>query len=233
MLSNSNDNGMAYIETSTLDGEKNLKPRTALNETLESVQKDKIIRLFAQLECEPPNPRIYQYNGKIELPDKTASLDKNQLLLSGAFLRNTSWAIGVAVYTGEDTKLRQNLMSRRFKQSHIENAVNHYIIYIILIQFALCLIAAIGGGVWMSSNYDDHWYLGESDYSSGLSGFLNYFTYFLLMNTMLPISLIITLEVVKMLQGLCMQRDEELYSTVRERYCKVSSFSLNEELGMI
>ena len=43
------------------------------------------------------------------------SLDKNHLLLSGAFLRNTDWAIGISVYTGNDTKLRQNLMSRRFK----------------------------------------------------------------------------------------------------------------------
>ena len=59
MLSNSNENGIAFIETSTLDGEKNLKPRMALAETQYALGTDKLIRLFTQLECDLPNPRLY------------------------------------------------------------------------------------------------------------------------------------------------------------------------------
>lgn len=106
MLSNSNPNGIAFIETSTLDGEKNLKPRMAFSKTLDTIKVDKAIRLFTELECEPPNPRIYQFSGKIYYEKTMNSLDKNQLLLTGAFLRNTEWVIGVTVYTGNDTKLR-------------------------------------------------------------------------------------------------------------------------------
>ncbi|CAG9311668.1 unnamed protein product [Blepharisma stoltei] len=233
MLSNSSENGIAYIETSTLDGEKALKQRQAFGPTSEIVKDTGIIRVFSMLECDTPNPRIYQFSGAIEYENKRYPLDKSQVLLGGAFLRNTSWAIGVAVYTGNDTKLRQNLMGRRFKQSQVERKVNRYIIYIIGIQSLMCLATAILEGLWTSKHWEKHEYLHGLDYSANMQGFLGYFTYFLLLNTMLPISLIVSLEILKVVQGYFMSKDSEMYSKLRDRPCKVSSFSLNEELGMV
>jgi phospholipid-translocating P-type ATPase (flippase) len=233
MLSNSSANAIAYIETSTIDGEKNLKTRQPLDVTSKVVKPDSIIRMFSMIECDEPNPRIYQFAGTIDYMDKKYSIGKDNLLLAGALLRNTSWAIGVSTYTGSQTKLRMNLMSRRIKQSKIERIVNTYILYIILFQFLTCLACAILYGFWVSFNYSNHYYLGSQEYSSGLQGFITYFTYFILLNTMLPISLIISLELLKLAQGFFMQEDLSLYSYLRDRPCKVSSFSLNEELGMI
>jgi phospholipid-transporting ATPase len=42
-------------------------------------------------------------------------MNQKQLLLRGAFLRNTKWILGVAVYTGEDTKIMRNAEPGRFK----------------------------------------------------------------------------------------------------------------------
>ena len=50
---------------------------------------------------------------------------------------------------------------------------------------------------------------------------------------MIPISLVVSLELVKIAQAFFMTRDLNLYSTVRDRPGKVSASSLNEELGMI
>ena len=233
MLSNSNENAIAYIETSTIDGEKTLKTRQSLAVTHEIIHPDSVIRVFSMVECDEPNPRIYQFVGTIDYMDKKYSLDKNNLLLAGALLRNTQWAVGVATYTGVQTKLRMNLMARRNKQSKIERIVNKYIVYIISFQLLLCLTSAILDGLWADRHYADHYYLGKELYSPELEGFLTYFTYFLLLNTMLPISLIISLELLKLAQGYFMQVDINMYSYLRDRPCKVSSFSLNEELGMI
>lgn len=41
-------------------------------------------------------------------------------------------------------------------------------------------------------------YANISQYSPALSGFLNIFSYFLLLNTMVPISLIVSLELIKL-----------------------------------
>ncbi|CAG9323285.1 unnamed protein product [Blepharisma stoltei] len=233
MLSNSSDNGIAYIETSSLDGEKALKPRLALQATMNIIKKDQIIRVFSLIECDHPNAKIYEFKGTMEYNYQKHPLTKDNLLLAGAFLRNTEWVIGVAVYTGTETKLRMNLMKRIFKQSQVERIVNKYIVGILAIQFSLCFVHAILSGIWSSKYGDDSYYLDGNTYSPGLQGFLTYFTYFLLLNTMLPISLIVSLEILKLMQGFFMQQDLRMYSSIRDRPCKVSAFSLNEELGMI
>ncbi|CAG9315183.1 unnamed protein product [Blepharisma stoltei] len=233
MLANSNENSVAFIETSTLDGEKALKPRQSFPKTKNLINDKDFIRFFNVIECDPPNPRIYHFNGTISYGKKKKPVDKNHLLLGGAFLRNTSWAIGVVVYTGRETKLRQNLMSRAFKQSRIDKKVNLYICYILFLQFFFCITCAICSGIWVDEKMNEHRYLHGRDYPSILEGTFSYFTYFLLLNTMIPISLIVSLEFLKVAQGFFMERDVEMYSSLRDRTCKVSSYSLNEELGMI
>jgi phospholipid-transporting ATPase len=245
MLSNSNENGTAYIETSSLDGEKALKPRQAFIHTSGSFGNNKINRILSVIECELPNSRLYNFSGTYEYRNTKYPLDKANLLLAGAFLRNTEWIIGISVYTGKDTKLRQNMMDRKYKQSHIDRRSNFYIIIVLIFQFFLCFSAAIASGVWVSKHItkvytrqEDHTYIRYSDsytiYNQGGSqGVLGYFTYFLLLNTMLPISLVVSMEILKLAQGFFMMLDLNMYSEKRDRTCNVSSFSLNEELGMI
>lgn len=238
MLANSSENSIAYIETSSLDGEKALKPRKSFKETAYEFKNNTFNRIANRLKCELPNARLYNFSGSYDYRGKLYSLDKANLLLAGAFLRNTEWVIGISVYTGKDTKLRQNMMDRKYKESRIEKIANKYIMLIIILQFFLCLCAAIASGMWVSENVHEHCYIRyDPSYEiydqGGIQGVLSYFTYFLLLNTMLPISLIISLELLKLGQGYFMMMDLMMYSEKRDRCCKVSSFSLNEELGMI
>lgn len=232
LLTACNENGVAFIETSTLDGEKNLKPRNSLPSTM---QLDDLHRWKDEfkIECEGPNPKIYSFSGKIWNDGKVESLDKNNLLLGGAFLRNTTKVIGVVIYTGTETKLRQNLMAKTSKESKVEKRVNRYILIIIFVQFCLCLTAAVGCYLFLDANRHDHKYIRGLGNSNGVQATLTYFTYFLLLNTMLPISLTITLELLKVFQGYFMQSDLEMYSELRDRPCKVSSYNITEELGMV
>lgn len=231
MLSSSEESGACFIETSSLDGEKNLKPRTSFSGLSGQLSDKSIIRLFNRIEAEEPNSRLYYFNGSINYKGKNYSLDKNNLLLAGAVIRNTQWVIGTAVYTGEDTKLRMNLMKRSFKQSSIERKVNHYILFIILLQVVFCLIPAVLG-IKFSDTWKRHKYI-EFSFGEYFNGFLLFFTYFLLLNTMLPISLIVSLEIAKMIQGFFMENSLTLFSECRKTTCKVFSSSLNEELGMV
>jgi hypothetical protein len=49
---------------------------------------------------------------------------------------------------------------------------------------------------------------------------LNFFTYVLLLNTLIPISLIITVEIVKLLQGVYMYYNANSYSHLRKKVAK-------------
>ena len=53
------------------------------------------------------------------------------------------------------------------------------------------------------------------------------------MNTLIPISLIITLEVVKLIQGFFMSSDPNCYSQLRKKWLTPNSVSLNEECGLV
>ena len=107
----SNNEGLAYIQTSSLDGEKNLKKRTKPKDIdkyiLNSCEPDRII-FIGECVSENPNAELYAYTGKMVICNETFSLNQNQLLLKGATLKNTEWALGFVIFTGLDTKLMQN-----------------------------------------------------------------------------------------------------------------------------
>lgn len=154
------------------------------------------------------------------------------MLLKGAALKNTDWVLGFCVYTGEETRLMMNSQKSRFKQSKMERLMNRLIIYIILVQALVCAMLAILSSFWYKNDESKYSYL-PFDWLVGEAGVINYFSFFLLLNTLLPISLIVTLEIVKVCQALFIMSDYLIYSKERDRNAKVSSTSIIEELGQI
>jgi phospholipid-translocating P-type ATPase (flippase) len=93
-------------------------------------------------------------------------------------------------------------------------------------------MGALNAG-WNSANGTTSQYYLGSPLNSALSGLIAFFTFLLLLNTMIPISLIVSIEMVKYFQGFFMNNDVLMYSKVKEKFVKVNSCSLNEELGQI
>lgn len=62
---------------------------------------------------------------------------------------------------------------------------------------------------------------------------ISFGSYFILNNTMIPISLIVSLEFVKVFQGYFMQKDTDMYTKQNDRHMKCNTVSINEELGQI
>ncbi len=241
------EDGSCFIETGTLDGEKTLKMKNSPKQTASkfNLDKKKVSNFIinGKIVCDHPNPELYQLNGKMhveyEIKDKNGDvekydipLDAKQLLLKGAKLRNTDWIIGIVCYTGHNCKIMKNAKEPRVKYSSVESLMNVALVIILVVQSILCIICAILRGVYYNKNLKNI-PLKLTKYSFGLEGFLSYFTYLLLLNTMIPISLIITLEVVKLIQGTFMGWDCEGYSFVRKRKINPNSVSLNEELGLV
>jgi magnesium-transporting ATPase (P-type) len=113
LLYTSEDEHVAYIETSQIDGETNLKLRRAVP-VYSHVAKVSAEEAFATvratratIECEGPNTRINSFTG-VYRPDGGAAvpIDIENVILRGSVLRNTRWAYGIVVYTGRDTKLQ-------------------------------------------------------------------------------------------------------------------------------
>lgn len=98
----------------------------------------------------------------------------------------------------------------------------------------LCLILAILDGLFLSKSSSSFAsYTAASSNSYAVDAFLMWCTYLVLLNTMIPISLIVSMEVVKMSQSYFIGKDKLMYSEQRDKYSNVRSASLNEELGQI
>lgn len=94
-----------------------------------------------------------------------------------------------------------NADSSSEKMSQIEVKVNSILGIILLFQIVLCFIVAVLDGFFVSNNQTSYYYIAFGTYSPGLDAFLIWCSYFVLINTMIPISLIVSIEIVKMSQS--------------------------------
>mmetsp|Transcript_43447 Transcript_43447/g.51124 ORF Transcript_43447/g.51124 Transcript_43447/m.51124 type:complete len:346 (+) Transcript_43447:168-1205(+) len=224
----------AFIQTSSLDGEKNLKKRSIPNnfEELLSNPDEKDFHLIGKVVSEHPTIDLYSFRGKLVAGGNQYRLDVKQLLLKGSALKNTEWVLGVVIYTGKDTKLMMNSQKSRVKRSHVEKALNTIIFLILCAQIVLCGILVLITGVHDvldTTNQDS--YLGNGNSDETL--YYTYFSYFLLLNTMIPISLVITLEIAKVFQSVFVMWDSTMFSLEDNAGCNVSSTTINEEFGQV
>ncbi|CAK77311.1 unnamed protein product (macronuclear) [Paramecium tetraurelia] len=224
--------GICFIETSSLDGEKNLKPKQAVKETQTMECREGVI------ECINPNALLYNFDGTLFLESKKIQLTHKNFLLRGSKLKNVKWAIGVVVYTGIDTKVMRNSEKQKNKMSNIDRLINVRIIYILIMQTFSCLILAIIYGINCDIHNINFDYFNDDIYdpdipNCALASLMTFAAYFLLLNTLIPISLIVSLEFVKVGQGIFMQKDREMYTAENDKYVKVFSTTINEELGQV
>ena len=114
--------------------------------------------------------------------------------------------------------------------------MNIGILFIIIFQVSLCILAAILKGYYY---YHDHLDdvdpngFGYTKYRFIIECVLNFFTYLLLLSSLIPETLIITIEKVHLIQGYFMKNDRYSYSHFRHKFLKTNSVSLNEECGLV
>lgn len=66
-----------------------------------------------------------------------------------------------------------------------------------------------------------------------VEGIIQFFSYFLLLNTMVPISLIVSLEIIKFIQAFYVNWDIDMFVDEVGKGANFKSTSINEELGMV
>lgn len=166
--------------------------------------------------------------GQKELP-----LTPEQLLLRGATLRNTPWIHGVVVFTGHETKLMRNATATPIKRTDVERMLNKQILMLVFILLVLSAISTVGDIIIQSTRRSQLTYLDLDGFNAAKQFFLDIFTYWVLYSNLVPISLFVTIELVKYYQALLINNDLDIYypETDTPAICRTSS--LVEELGQI
>ncbi|XP_078432004.1 putative phospholipid-transporting ATPase 5 [Wolffia australiana] len=240
LLSSSYEDGICYVETMNLDGETNLKVKRCLEATL-SLEDDKAFQDFsAIIRCEDPNPNLYSFVGNFEYDQLVFALDPSQILLRDSKLRNTSYVFGVAIFTGHDSKVMQNATSSPSKRSRIEKKMDQIIYILFTLLVVISLISSIGFAVKTKYGMPEWWYMQPGNTTNlydptqpALSGIFHLVTALILYGYLLPISLYVSIELVKVLQAMFINQDIQMYDEEIGKPAQARTSNLNEELGQV
>ncbi|XP_059513245.1 phospholipid-transporting ATPase FetA-like [Myotis daubentonii] len=237
LLSSSEPYSMTYIETAELDGETNLKVKQAIQVTSEMENDLNQLSAFnGEVRCDAPNNKLGRFTGVLTYKGKNYLLDLDKLLLRGCTIRNTDWCYGLVIYTGPDTKLMQNSGKSSFKRTHIDHLMNVLVLWIFLFLGCMCFILAIGHSIWESRRgYYFQDVLPWKDYvsSSFVSAILIFWSYFIILNTMVPISLYVSVEIIRLGNSFYINCDQKMFYAPKNTPAQACTTTLNEELGQV
>ncbi|OCU02794.1 phospholipid-transporting ATPase ID [Xenopus laevis] len=237
LLSSSEPNGLIYIETAELDGETNLKVKQSLTVTGDLGENlEQLSRFDGEVVCEAPNNKLDTFTGTLTYQEEKYSLDNGKILLRGCTLRNTDWCFGMVVFAGPDTKLMQNSGRTTLKRTSIDRLMNILVLWIFVFLAVMCIILAIGNGIWESNQgYYFQVYLPwpEGVTNAAFSGFLMFWSYVIILNTVVPISLYVSVEIIRLGNSYYINWDRKMYYPKKDTPAEARTTTLNEELGQI
>ena len=222
--------GIAYIETMALDGETNLKTKQASPPLARKCKTlDDIARCNAHFVVEDPNPDLYKFEGKVTVADERFPLTNNEIIYRGSILRNTREASGMVVYTGEECKIRMNATKNpRIKAPALQAVVNKIVVILVIFVLALAIFNTVAYQVWQKTTGDKAWYL----INASVSFFPELTSFIIMFNTMIPLSLYVSLEIVKAFQ-MYFLNDIDMYDQLSDTPMEARTSTINEELGQV
>ncbi|KAK4467824.1 hypothetical protein MN116_008747 [Schistosoma mekongi] len=261
LLSSSNSYGQVCITTANLDGECNIKKYSTLikyqsiyqylinnqyhNENINiNLNFEQIIKqLYLYVNCQQPTNDLTLFQGHYSNNstynnNKLYPLTIKNLALRGTKLISTDYIIGLVIYTGKDTKLSLNSQTIQRKYSTRENLSNIILLIFILNMIIITLLLTILSIIWINNNSMNIWYitfekLTKWQFISSIIRFL------FIMNYLIPIAIIITIEFQQLLLVYLIKNDRKMYSIVKNNNINNKNYAINnnsqliDELGQI
>jgi len=190
------------------------------------------------LRSESPNASINTFNGTLVLPPLEAGgksidvpLGTDNMLLRGAVLMNTRWAIGIACYTGDDSKLVMNSFETPSKFSQLDKIVNVLVVAILCLAGIIIAFLATFNQIANDEFFDELWYIGYNKNTTELWPYLPpdkftdppkwvkngpnwiqiYLTFITQMSGIIPLSLYVSIEMIVVVMRILINRDVKMY----------------------
>ena len=220
------------------------------------------------LTSEPPNTHVNNYTGKLTLPpgsedsrSESVPLNAENVLLRGAVLRNTEWVIGVACFTGADTKLVMNSVATPSKFSQLDMLINRTVVLVLVIMIlCVCSLGALStrlnkekiGMLWyagISEDPSERWpYFNLEGSSSSLEGsstldppvwttstpnfWQNVFMFITMLSNFVPLSLYVSVEIITVMMMFYVGWDLNMYHAESDTPASAKS-TIVTDLGLV
>ncbi|CAG9988816.1 unnamed protein product [Clonostachys byssicola] len=230
LLHATGDRGLAFVETMALDGETNLKAKRTPANLGDCGTIDNIAQREVMFSIEDPNPDLYRFDSKFTPQGRTLPLTVNEAIYRGSVIRNTPKVIGIVVNTGEECKVRMNSkVKAESKKPRLEQMTNFIVATLIFFIILLSSLATVAYILWKSQSESRAWYL----FDSTVPMVQIFFGFVIMFNNVIPLSLYVGLEGIKIGQMTMIYNDVHLYDEKSDTPARVNTTNNLDDLGQI
>ncbi|XP_048494866.1 phospholipid-transporting ATPase 2 isoform X3 [Beta vulgaris subsp. vulgaris] len=237
LLGSSDPQGICYVETSALDGETDLKTRV-IPSACTGIDFELLHKLKGVVECPNPDKDIMRFDANLRLFPPFIDNDlcpvtiKNTLLQS-CYLRNTEWACGVAVYTGNETKLGMSRGIPEPKLTAVDAMIDKLTGAIFVFQIVVVTVLGVAGNVWKDFEARKQWYVLYPLEGPWYELLIIPLRFELLCSIMIPISIKVSLDLVKSLYAKFIDWDLEMFDQETGVPSHATNTAISEDLGQV
>ncbi|XP_039061052.1 phospholipid-transporting ATPase 2 isoform X2 [Hibiscus syriacus] len=237
LIGTSDPQGLCYVETSALDGETDLKTRV-IPATCMGIDFELLHKIKGVIECPNPDKDIRRFDANLRLfppfiDNDVCPLTIKNTILQSCYLRNTEWACGVAVYTGNETKLGMSRGIPEPKLTAMDAMIDKLTGAIFVFQIVVVMVLGIAGNVWKDTEARKQWYVLYPLEGPWYELLVIPLRFELLCSIMIPISIKVSLDLVKSLYAKFIDWDSEMIDYETGIPSHATNTAISEDLGQV
>lgn len=237
LIGTSDPQGLCYIETAALDGETDLKTRVTPSACM-GIDFELLHKIKGVIECPNPDKDIRRLDANLRLfppfiDNDVCPLTIKNTILQSCYLRNTEWACGVAVYTGNETKLGMSRGIPEPKLTAMDAMIDKLTGAIFVFQIVVVMVLGIAGNVWKDTEARKQWYVLYPDEGPWYELLVIPLRFELLCSIMIPISIKVSLDLVKSLYAKFIDWDREMIDLETDTPSHATNTAISEDLGQV
>lgn len=237
LIGTSDPQGLCYVETAALDGETDLKTRVVASACM-GIDSELLHKIKGVIECPIPDKDIRRFDANMRLfppflDNDICPLTIKNTILQSCYLRNTEWACGVAVYTGNETKLGMSRGIPEPKLTAMDAMIDKLTGAIFVFQIVVVIVLGIAGNVWKDTEARKLWYVQYPNEGPWYELLVIPLRFELLCSIMIPISIKVSLDLVKSLYAKFIDWDNEMVDPETGTPSHATNTAISEDLGQV
>ncbi|KAJ8763021.1 hypothetical protein K2173_023226 [Erythroxylum novogranatense] len=237
LLGTSEPQGLCYVETAALDGETDLKTRVIPSACM-GIDSELLHKIKGVIECPNPDKDIRRFDANLRLfppflDNDMCPLTIKNTILQSCYLRNTEWACGVAVYTGNETKLGMSRGIPEPKLTAVDAMIDKLTGAIFVFQIVVVVVLGIAGNIWKDTEARKQWYVLYPSEAPWYELLIIPLRFELLCSIMIPISIKVSLDLVKSLYAKFIDWDAQMFDLETSTPSHAANTAISEDLGQV
>ena len=240
IIKSSNENGYLFVDTKNLDGESNLKEKYVI-ENLKNMEinANELAILKGNIITSSSDENLNEWEGQLNfnnLKDIYCTMDN--MMLKGTILKNTEYIIGIVIYAGHQTKIMKNSHKPEPKVSKMIKTMDKLLYSLFAFTLLLCLICAILCNRFLENNGKNYDYIfinykNKTNINKAKKILIYFIIFFIDYYQIIPISLYVCMEIIKMFQNILIFYDFEMYDLINDKPAESRESGIIEQLGQI